>query len=69
MSLERFRRTRMIVLNRRSTAYQAARAMEDNHIGAVLVSEPPGLVGIVDRSRPRTGRACWRTRSQDYGVG
>jgi CBS domain-containing protein/uncharacterized protein (DUF2267 family) len=47
MSLERFQRTRMIVLNRRTTAYQAARAMEDNHIGAVLVSEPPGLVGIV----------------------
>ncbi|WP_048710203.1 CBS domain-containing protein [Microvirga massiliensis] len=47
MSLERFRRTRMVVLNRRSTAYQAARAMADNHIGAVLVSESPGLVGIV----------------------
>lgn len=28
-------------------AYQAARAMEDNHIGAVLVSAPQGLAGIV----------------------
>lgn len=47
MSLDRFRRTRIIVLNRRATAYQAARAMEDNHIGVVLVSEPPGVVGLV----------------------
>lgn len=47
MSLERFRRTRMVVLSRRSTVYQAARAMEDNHIGAVLVSDQPGLAGIV----------------------
>ena len=47
MSLERFRRTRMVVLTRRSTAYQAARAMADNHIGAVLVSDPPGIVGII----------------------
>lgn len=47
MSLERFRRTRMVVLNRRSTAYQAARAMADNHIGAVLVSEPSGVAGII----------------------
>jgi hypothetical protein len=28
-------------------AYQAARAMADNHIGAVLVSRPPGVAGIV----------------------
>lgn len=47
MSLERFRRSRMVVLGRRAMAYQAARAMEDNHIGAVLVSEPPGIAGIV----------------------
>lgn len=47
MNLERFRRNRMIVLNRESMAYQAARAMEDNHIGAVLVSGPQGLAGIV----------------------
>lgn len=47
MNLERFRRNRMIVLNRESMVYQAARAMEDNHIGAVLVSGPQGLAGIV----------------------
>src|SRR4051812_43227307 len=46
MCLERFRRTRMVVLNRGATAYQA-QAMEDNHIGAVLVSEPPRVVGII----------------------
>lgn len=28
-------------------AYQAARAMADNHIGAVLVSQPGGIAGIV----------------------
>jgi CBS domain-containing protein/uncharacterized protein (DUF2267 family) len=47
MNLERFRRNKMIVLNRQSMAYQAARAMEDNHIGAVLVSGPQGLEGVV----------------------
>lgn len=47
MSLERFRHPRMIVLNRRAMAYQAARAMADNHIGAVLVSEPQRIVGII----------------------
>ena len=48
MSLEKFRRTRMVVLNQRSMAYQAVRAMTDNHIGAVLVSQPRGgLAGIL----------------------
>lgn len=47
MNLERFRRNKLIVLNQDSMAYQAARAMEDNHIGAVLVSGPEGLAGIV----------------------
>jgi CBS domain-containing protein/uncharacterized protein (DUF2267 family) len=47
MSLERFRRARMIVLTSRATAYQAARAMADNHIGSVLVSEAGGIAGIV----------------------
>lgn len=37
----------MVVLNERSLAYQAARAMEDNHIGFVLVSGPQGLAGVV----------------------
>lgn len=47
MSLERFRRSRMVLLRRGALAYQAARAMADNHIGAVLVSGQPGLAGIV----------------------
>ena len=47
MSLERFRRTKLVTLNGQSKAYQAARAMADNHIGAVLVSDPRGLAGIV----------------------
>lgn len=47
MSLERFRKSRMVVLNPRATAYQAARAMADNHIGAVLVSDRGGIKGIV----------------------
>ena len=38
MSLERFRRTKIVILNPQSMVYQAARAMEDNHIGSVLVS-------------------------------
>lgn len=37
MSLERFRRTKIVILNPQSMVYQAARAMEDNHIGSVLV--------------------------------
>lgn len=47
MSLEPFRRTRMVILTRQSKIYQAARAMADNHIGAVLISGPNGLEGIV----------------------
>jgi len=47
MSLDHFRRTRLVVLTPRSTVYQAARAMADNHIGAVLVSRDSELAGIV----------------------
>ncbi len=47
MSLDRFRRTRMVILGRQATTYQAARAMADNHIGAILVSQPQGLAGIL----------------------
>ncbi len=47
MSLERFRRPRMIVLHPHSTVYEAARAMADNHVGAVLVAEQQCVVGIV----------------------
>jgi uncharacterized protein (DUF2267 family) len=37
----------MVVLNPWATAYQAARAMADNHIGAVFISDRPGIAGIV----------------------
>lgn len=47
MPLERFRRSRVVVLGRQSTVYQAARAMADNHIGSVLVNQRSGLAGIV----------------------
>jgi CBS domain-containing protein/uncharacterized protein (DUF2267 family) len=47
MSLEPYRRTRQIVLHPKSTAYEAARAMMENHVGAVLVAEEHTLVGVV----------------------
>lgn len=47
MSLEEYRRPRMIVLSPRSTAYDAVRAMMDNHVGAVLVHDGQRLAGIV----------------------
>lgn len=47
MSLEKYRKSRMVILSGESMAYQAARAMADNHIGAVLVSRPPDTMGIV----------------------
>jgi CBS domain-containing protein/uncharacterized protein (DUF2267 family) len=47
MSLEPFRRTKMVILTPQAKIYEAARAMADNHIGSVLVSGRAGLVGIV----------------------
>ena len=47
MSLEQFRRSRIVILTPQSLVYQAARAMADNHIGAVLVSRKTKLVGIL----------------------
>jgi CBS domain-containing protein/uncharacterized protein (DUF2267 family) len=47
MSLEHYRRPRMIVLGLRSTAYEAARAMADNHVGAILVHENQRIAGVV----------------------
>lgn len=37
----------MIILDRAATAYQAARAMADNHVGAVLVGDGGGISGLV----------------------
>jgi len=56
MSLEPFRRTRMVILTRQSKIYQAARAMADNQIGSVLVSGPNGL-------RESSLTATWRSPS------
>lgn len=47
MSLEAYRKSRLVVLHPRTTAYDAARAMHDNHIGAVLVTEGRELLGVV----------------------
>ncbi|MEZ4295878.1 MAG: CBS domain-containing protein [Polyangiaceae bacterium] len=47
MSLERYLRPRMIILHPEASAYEAARAMLDNHIGALLVSEDQRVAGIV----------------------
>lgn len=47
MSLEAFRREKLVVLSTRSTVYQAARAMADNHVGAVLISREGRLAGIL----------------------
>ncbi|HEX2881842.1 MAG TPA: CBS domain-containing protein [Polyangiaceae bacterium] len=38
---------RLVVLGPDASAMDAARAMEDNHIGAVVVSEGEGILGIV----------------------
>jgi CBS domain-containing protein/uncharacterized protein (DUF2267 family) len=47
MGLERYRRQRMIILHPGATAYEAARAMVDNHVGAVLIADEHQLSGIV----------------------
>lgn len=47
MSLARYCRQRMVILSPRSSVYDASRAMADNHIGAVLVSEDQQIRGIV----------------------
>jgi CBS domain-containing protein/uncharacterized protein (DUF2267 family) len=47
MSLDRFRRPRMIVLHPETSAYEAARAMAEHEIGCVLVGEGHHIVGMV----------------------
>jgi CBS domain-containing protein len=47
MTIEAFRRSRIVVLRPASTVREAACAMNDNHVGAVLVCEEHRLVGIV----------------------
>src|SRR5258708_578880 len=47
MSLERYRRARLVVLPPSASVHAAARAMMDNHVGAILVAERGKLVGVV----------------------
>jgi uncharacterized protein (DUF2267 family) len=47
MSLDAYRRARMIVLNPQATAYEAACAMSANNVGAVVVADARRVVGIV----------------------
>jgi CBS domain-containing protein/uncharacterized protein (DUF2267 family) len=48
MGLEQFSRSRLVVLGETASAYEAARAMEENHIGMVLVhGQATPLLGVV----------------------
>lgn len=47
MGLQWYRRPRLVVLNPNSAALDAARAIEQNRIGAVVVQEEGRVVGIV----------------------
>ena len=47
MPLDRYRRTRMVILSPRATVREAARAMMDNHVGAILIAEHGQVRGIV----------------------
>lgn len=47
MSLDRYRRPRLVVLPPKSSAYEAARAMAEHHVGSVLVGDGRDIVGIV----------------------
>jgi CBS-domain-containing membrane protein/uncharacterized protein (DUF2267 family) len=63
MDLEKQCQGRMVVLRGDATAYDAARAMYANHVGAVLIVENGALAGIVTdrdlalRAGPRMGQA------------
>lgn len=47
MSLEKYRRPRLVVQNSKSPVHGAARAMETNQIGTVIVQDQGTVVGIV----------------------
>lgn len=47
MSLERFMQGRIVAQSPETCIYDAIRAMQDNHIGAVLVHDGESLVGVV----------------------
>ncbi|HLV65601.1 MAG TPA: CBS domain-containing protein [Polyangiaceae bacterium] len=47
MSLESYRRSRLVVQNPRTPIYEAVRAMESNHIGFVIVQDKGRVVGVL----------------------
>lgn len=47
MSLRWYRRPRLVVLNSNSTVQEAARAIEENRIGAVVVQDKRRVAGVV----------------------
>jgi len=65
MSLKWYRRPRLVVLNTDTTALDAARAIENNSIGSVVVQDEGRVVGIVtdrDIAIRVTGRGSTRER-------
>lgn len=61
MSLRWYRRPRLVVLNSNSSVLDAARAIEQNRIGAVVVQDKGQVVGIVT-DRDLAVRALGRAR-------
>lgn len=47
MSLSKYTQARLVVLRPSASAYQAIRAMQDNHVGAVLVHDGKHLRGVI----------------------
>lgn len=47
MSLDRYRRPRLIVLPPHATAYEAARAMCEHRLATILVGDPRSVTGVV----------------------
>lgn len=47
MSLEKYRLDRIVVQGQETSVYDAARAMESNHIGLVIVAEQGRVVGML----------------------
>lgn len=67
MSLRWYRRPRMVVLNPNSSVLDAARAIERNRIGAVVVQDKGRVVGIVtdrDLAVRALGQACDATSTK-----
>jgi len=47
MSLKLYRKPRIVALNRQSSALEAARAIESNNIGAIVIQEKGQIAGIL----------------------